>query len=103
MVMAYLNVGSLDYFGVDVSVEAYLNDHWSGYANYSWFGDNFFTDEAIGLEGSGYVVSMNSPKEKFRAGIVYRTNSGLTITSGIRYVGNFLVADGTNYNGMVDS
>lgn len=103
MIMPYLNAGTLDYFGVDFSLEAFFNDTWSAYANFSWTSENFFDESAMGLEGTGYVISMNSPKEKIRAGIIYRTKTGLTVTAGLRYVGSFTVADGANYNGTVNS
>ncbi|MEX0322259.1 MAG: TonB-dependent receptor [Puniceicoccaceae bacterium] len=103
MIMPYLNAGTLEYFGVDFSIEAFFDDNWSAYTNFSWTSKNFFDEKAIGLDGTGYVISMNSPEEKIRAGIVYRSNKGLTITAGARYVGSFTVADGANYNGTVDS
>ncbi len=102
MVIAFINAGAMDYYGADLSVEAFFNDNWSAYANFSWTSENFFDDASMGLKGSGYMVSMNSPKEKFRAGLTYRSNSGLIVTAGIRYTGAFFVADGVHYNGLVE-
>ena len=42
LVTAKLNAGSLDYFGVDLSIEALLSEQWSVFANYSWVSDNYF-------------------------------------------------------------
>jgi len=103
MVMAKLNAGTMDYFGADLSIEAFVNDRISGYANYSWVSDNYFDDEAIGLSGTGFDVSMNAPKEKFRTGVVYRIGTGFTVSSSLRYVSSFRVVDGSNYDGMIDS
>ena len=103
MILAHQNAGNIDYFGVDVSIDVVLNEYWSGYANFSWFSENYFNEYAIGLPGSGYVISMNTPKEKFRAGVVYRTRTGFTMSGGLRYVGRFTVADGRNYKGVVEA
>ena len=46
---------------------------------------------------------MNSPKDKFRAGLKYRSKEGFTVSSSLRYVSSFQVADGSNYNGIVNT
>lgn len=103
LVMANINAGSLDYFGVDLSIEAFLSERWSAFANYSWVSDNFFDSEDLGLPGTGFDVSMNAPKGKFRTGVTYRSKLGFSVSGSLRYVSSFRVADGRNYNGTVES
>ena len=91
LVLANINAGSLDYFGVDLSMEVFFNEQWSAFANYSWVSENFFDGEDLGLSGTGYVVSMNAPKDKFRTGVTYRSTFGLTVSGSLRYVSSFPV------------
>ena len=63
----------------------------------------YFGGESLGLPGTGFEVSMNSPRNKFRAGLTYRSNKGLTLSGSLRYVDSFRVVDGPNYNGVVNT
>ena len=96
-----VNAGALDYYGVDLSVEAFFNEHWSAFANLSWVSENLFDEEALGLPGTGYGESANSPQNKFRTGVTYRSGKGLTVNGTLRFNGKFQV--GTNRADIVES
>ena len=101
LVSGTVNAGALDYYGVDLSVEAFFNDRWSAFANCSWVSENYFDEEALGLPGTAFGQSMNSPQNKFRAGVTYRSGKGLTATGTLRYNGRFQV--GTNRTSVVEA
>ncbi|MBK1875772.1 TonB-dependent receptor [Pelagicoccus mobilis] len=103
VVLAQLNAGTLDYFGAECSIEAHLSESWTAYANYTWVSDNFFDQKDLGLLGTGFELSMNSPEQKFNLGLSYRNSKGLTLSCDLRHVGEFRVSDGIHYNGLVDS
>ncbi|MDX1741406.1 MAG: TonB-dependent receptor, partial [Rhodothermales bacterium] len=98
------NFGELDYFGVDVWLEASITDRISGFLNTSWISENYFDDDALNEPGSGAVVAMNAPQNKLKLGLSYARPEGFNINAGFRYVRSFeVVDDDPLYRGTVGS
>lgn len=97
------NFGRLDYWGIDVSAEAILNDRVTTFANTSWVSDNFFDANELGESGAGYVVSMNAPQTRVRLGLAYADPIGFDLRGSMRYVQSFEVRDDLPlYSGKVE-
>jgi iron complex outermembrane receptor protein len=103
LVLTSVNAGKVDYFGAEASADVVIGEGLTAYANYSWISDNHFDESELGLSGTGFLVSMNAPTDKWRLGFSYEPVSGAEFTSDVRYTGSFRVDDGQNYHGMVDA
>ncbi len=98
------NFGELDYFGIDIWLEASITDRISGFLNTSWISENYFDDDALNEPGSGAVVAMNAPQNKLKLGLSYARPECFNINAGFRYVRSFeVVDDDPLYRGTVGS
>jgi iron complex outermembrane receptor protein len=98
------NTGEVDYFGADLFVQYYFNNRLSAYANYSWLNQNFFTDEEIGLPGSGQVYALNTPENRIRIGFDHLPlEKGWIYGLSLRYQDAMQVQSGTIYAGRLDA
>ncbi|NNE45199.1 MAG: TonB-dependent receptor [Rhodothermales bacterium] len=95
------NFGKLDYFGVDLWLEASLTDRLSGFLNTSWISENYFDDDALNEPGSGAAVAMNAPQNKLKMGLAYGKPESFNANLSFRYVRSFDVLD-DEYTGTVD-
>lgn len=94
------NFGELDYWGIDASAEAIIQDNITTFANVSWVNDNFFDSEELGEPGKGFIDAMNIPKAKFRLGVEYQPFDRFSLRASTRYVQSFEVRD-DQYAGKV--
>ncbi|MFQ5569997.1 MAG: TonB-dependent receptor [Rhodothermales bacterium] len=86
------NFGEIDFFGAEISVDAFLGDRWTGYFNYAWVSDTFFDKEELGADATEQdFVSMDAPQEKARGGVAYTAPGGIHWSASIRYVKSFRV------------
>jgi iron complex outermembrane receptor protein len=91
LVVSRVNAGSIDYFGIDLSIEAFFNRQWSAFVNGSWVSKHIFDELDLGLPGTSFGRSMNSPKYKVRTGVTYRNGKGFTVSGTLRHNGGFQV------------
>lgn len=102
LMLTYLNFGDVDYYGTDLAIQWLATDRLTVFGNYSWLSDNFFDAEELDESGSGRVISMNAPKNKFSLGGEYSIQGGLSVNAAARYVDEFDVRSGV-YQGTVPS
>lgn len=98
------NTGEVNYFGAEVSLKYYFNDRFSAFVNYSWLEQNLFNDKDIGLEGTGQVFSLNTPRNRLRLGAdLIPADFGFSSSLYIRYQDETSFVAGTIFSGTLDS
>ena len=84
LIASYRNVGDLDLWGADVTLQWLLSDRWTLSGTYSHVSENWFP-----IEGSS-PIALNAPGDKATVGIAYRdAASGLSGTARLRYTGAY--------------
>ncbi len=87
------------HYGMDLSLEYFLNDEWTWYGNSSWLSQ---TDWAVGDDDLPFTSYLNSPKFKFRTGLAYATDKGFRGKISFQHDDAFFVEQGLFINGLAD-
>jgi iron complex outermembrane receptor protein len=96
VILTYINFGQLEYFGADFEVQVGLGQGTQLFANAGWLSDNFFDESELDEIGTGFVVAMNTPKYKIKAGGQHTFANGLSLGAAGRYVDEFEVRSGVH-------
>jgi len=101
--LSYRNFGTVEYWGIDASVQVQATDELEAFANVSIVSDDFFDNEELDEENTSLSLALNAPSFKFKTGADYTFSSiGLSIGATSNYVEGFPVETGP-YVGDVDS
>lgn len=97
----FQSIGDLDYWGIDMGLEYYLNDDLSVYTNYGYISQNVFTPEDIGEVADGF--NLNTPQNKLRIGVNYLPKK-TGLFAGIHYLNDseYMSTNGI-YSGIAQS
>ena len=68
---------AIDYTGIDLGLEYYVNDGLSFFGNYSWTSQNAWVPGESDDDGIAFPYYLNSPSNKFRLGATYTPAEGL--------------------------
>lgn len=97
LILSYRNVGDIDLYGGDISLQAFLTDEWSLSATYSHVSDDTFEIE------DGDPIALNAPSNKGSIGLAYRNlGAGFNASSRLRFTGTF-PASSAGFTGDVES
>jgi iron complex outermembrane receptor protein len=100
--LSYRNFGQVQYWGVDISIQAQATDELSAFANVSIVSDDFFDNEELDETNTALSLALNAPSFKAKGGFNYSfANNGLSIGASSNYVQGFRVETGP-YVGQVD-
>lgn len=84
LIASYRNVGDLDLWGADATLQWLLSDRWTLSGTYSHVSENWFP-----VQGSS-PIALNAPSNKATVGIAYRDAArGLSGTARVRYTGAY--------------
>ncbi len=84
LILTYRNVGDVDLWGADLSVQAFLTDEWTVAGTYSHVSEDYF--EIAG----GAPIALNAPKEKGSVSLAYRNlSAGLSASGRLRFASSF--------------
>jgi iron complex outermembrane receptor protein len=100
--LSYRNFGTVQYWGVDASVQLVVSDHLDVFANTSIVSDDFFDNEDLDESNESLSVALNAPSFKLKGGFNYRHESGFSFGAAGNFVEGFPVETGP-YVGEVDS
>lgn len=101
--LSYRNFGSVEYWGIDASVQVQATDQLDAFANVSILSDDFFDNEELDEEDTSLSLALNAPTFKAKGGADYRFDDlGLSVGASGNYVEGFPVETGP-YVGEVDS
>jgi iron complex outermembrane receptor protein len=101
--LSYRNFGTVEYWGIDASVQVQATDALEAFANVSIVSDDFFDNEELDEENTSLSLALNAPSFKFKTGADYEFSSiGLSIGATGNYVEGFPVETGP-YVGEVES
>ncbi len=70
-----VSVGDISYTGVDFGASYYFSNEIVGYFNYSWLSQTEWFPEEDGVQNA---FTLNTPDNKFRAGVQYLPTTGLS-------------------------
>lgn len=101
--LSYRNFGTVEYWGLDASVQVQATDQLDAFANVSIVSDDFFDNEELDEANQDLSVALNAPSFKAKGGADYRFDDlGLSVGASGNYVEGFPVETGP-YVGEVDS
>ena len=87
------------HYGMDLSLEYFINDKWTWYGNSSWLSQ---TDWAVGDDDLPFTSYLNAPKFKFRTGFAYAPDKGFRGRISFQHDDAFTVEQGLFINGIAD-
>ena len=99
--LSYRNFGTVEYWGVDASVQLQLTDALEMFANTSIVSDDFFDNEALDEEDQSLTLALNAPSFKVKSGFGYDFENGFSFGAAANYVEGFPVETGP-YVGSVE-
>ncbi len=98
VMVTYRNFGSVDFYGLDLSLSYFVNPQWTITGNYSYVSEDFFAN----LDGIDNIA-LNAPKHKVGASLTYRNPQvGFDGNLRLRFVDSFPVQTAT-FVGSTDS
>ncbi|MDP1675813.1 MAG: TonB-dependent receptor [Bacteroidota bacterium] len=97
-VWSYKNVGKVDEYGYDLSVNYYLTDEIVLDANYTYF--QFEIDKKTVSASDAAQIQPNSPHWKTNAGITYQSKNNYDVSLKVKYVPSYFWAAGV-YQGKI--
>ena len=101
--LSYRNFGTVEYWGIDASLQAQVTDQLDAFANVSVVSDDFFDNEELDEENTSLSLALNAPSFKAKGGFDYRFSGvGLSFGASGNYVDGFPVETGP-YVGEVES
>lgn len=84
LVLTYRNVGDIDLWGGDISIEAFLTDAWTLSATYSHVSEDYFEID------DGAPIALNAPTQKGSIGLSYRDPGiGFSASTRVRFNAEF--------------
>jgi iron complex outermembrane receptor protein len=94
MVMAYRNVGDVDYWGADLGFSWFIDDKFTLSGTYSHVSEDWFE-----IDG-GDPIALNSPKDKGALGLAFRNaRTGVNAEARLRFTSEF-PAESAGYRGV---
>jgi iron complex outermembrane receptor protein len=86
--------GTVDFIGVDASVQISATDRLSFFGNMSWVSDDFFDNKELDEAGTNLSLALNAPKFKAKGGFSYNIPKGFGFNAAARYSDGFPVRSG---------
>jgi len=102
LMLTFPNFGNIQYFGMDVSLQMMIRDHWRLFGNASWVSDDYFDSSELDEESRNLELALNAPSLKVKWGGQYQRKGGISIMISGRYTSGFPVIAG-QYIGDVES
>lgn len=99
--LSYRNFGTVEYWGIDASLQLQLTDALDVFANASIVSDDFFDNEELDEENQSLSLALNAPAFKVKSGFDYRLDNGFSFGASGNYVQGFPVETGP-YVGSVE-
>jgi len=87
------------HYGIDLSLEYFLTRNWTWYANMTTVSQN---EWKVGDDGLPFTDYLNSPKSKWRTGLVYSPYKGLRGRVSFQHDDGFYVDQGSYIQGDAD-
>ena len=100
--LSYRNFGSVDYWGIDASLQYRASDVLDLFGNVSFVSDDFFDNEELDATDTDLSLALNAPSFKARGGFDVSLDRGFSFGATGNYVEGFPVRSGP-YEGDVDS
>ncbi|MFC1791116.1 TonB-dependent receptor domain-containing protein [Gemmatimonadota bacterium] len=89
LIVAYLNMGGMNYWGADLGVSWFLDDKWTLSGTYSRVSDDYFDVDGA-IPGTTEHVALNAPKHKATLTAAYRNvPKGFNAEARVRYTAEF--------------
>lgn len=102
MAAGYRTFDEINYTGLDLGLNYYVNQELSIFFNYSYVSETDFMVNVVGNENlAALPYSLGIPREKYRAGFIYNSANNWSINASYQHDPSFK-ADFGQYSGMTD-
>lgn len=99
---AYLNFDKLEYWGLDLGVEYFLNNDFSIFANLTWLSRNYWEELTLNDSNLTAPFSLNVPDKRFKLGLNFYPENGFFYNAALRITSDWESVNGINFSGPVD-
>jgi iron complex outermembrane receptor protein len=99
---AFLNFDKIDYWGIDVGVEYFVNDDLSIFGNLTWLSKIYWEELSIANSDLTAPLSLNTPDKRFKLGVNFYPEKGFYYNAALRLSADWESVDGFAFSGPVD-
>lgn len=100
LMLTYRNFGKIKFWGIDASMNYFLDQNTSVFGNVSYVSDDFFDNEELDEANSSLALALNAPTLKIKGGLSINVPRGASANASIRYVKGFPVLSGPYVGGL---
>ncbi len=100
---AYLNFDEIDYWGVELGVEYFVNDALSFFGNITWLSRIYWEQLAISNSELTAPLSLNTPDTRVKLGLNYYPDKGFYYNAALRLTSAWESVNGFSFSGPVDA
>ncbi len=101
LIATTVNFGKINFWGMDLAAQFFVNSRLDVYGNLSFMNDDFFDESELGEQGTGRVLTLNAPKFKLKSGVNYQAPDGISWNVTMRASNGFPMVSGF-YTGDVE-
>jgi len=99
---AYLNFDELDYWGVDLGVEYFVNNDLTFFGNVSWLSQNYWEELTLNKSDLTAPLSLNTPDTRIKFGFNKYAEKGWFYNAAARVTTDWESVNGSAFTGPVD-
>lgn len=99
---AFLNFDKIDYWGIDLGIEYFVNDNLSFFGNLTWLSKSNWEELSIANSDLTAPLSLNTPDKRFKLGMNYYPQKGFYYNLAMRFTSDWESVDGFAFSGPVD-
>lgn len=100
LLLFYRNFGEVDFLGLDVALQVFVNERLSLMGNMSFVSDDFFDNEDLGESNDALALALNAPTFKAKLGFSYNVPKSYTVSASGRFTKGFPVLSGPYVGGL---
>ncbi|NNJ89488.1 MAG: TonB-dependent receptor, partial [Eudoraea sp.] len=82
---AYLNFDKVDYWGIDLGIEYFVNDDLSLFGNLTWLSKTLWQELSIANSDLTAPLSLNTPDKRVKLGVNYYPQKGFYYNAALRF------------------
>ncbi len=99
---AYLNFDTIDYWGIEIGVEYFVNDALSFFGNLTWLSQVNWEQLAISNSDLTAPLSLNTPDTRVKLGLNHYPEKGFYYNAALRLTSSWESVNGLSFSGPVD-
>ena len=101
--ITYFNIDSVDYLGLDLGLDYYINDDVSINSSLSWLSNAHWDEVTVSGTDTKLPFSLNVPEFRAKIGLNYTPEEGFNANLAVRHRGEFESVNGQIFSGTVEA